>query len=613
MNCSSTRTKALKVCPAAAALLLVMALTGNPAQAANNLSNHGGATMQNQVKGFLIYWLPANTVVLDTSQTDGTGNFETLTQRFFSDLSATSYFNINTQYPGSCGNNECVVANGTGAVALGGHWVDTQAYPNGKGTSTNPLQDSDIRAEVQRAITQNHWTVDQNSEFFVVTGVFKSSGSGVVECNGGGCTVPGGFCAYHGNFGFNGNNVLYSYLSDANFNTAGCGEGLGAAPNGQADSDREVAMMSHEFFETVTDAGNAWWDSGTGNEIGDNCNQIGAQVNMNGNPYWVQQQWSNASSSCVSAFGSSIQFVIGTGGDDLRGDSSATAALEGTNGAAFETVTLKPQNASGWDNNTGRIAVGSFNQASQTALGQVAITLTSHNGFLESDDNWNIQNMTVSVLNSSGGVLCRQGLSGNPLARLTAQAPTGTFPIPNCGPPPPPASVTTARITVATGNDDARSDTELWATINGEPPFCLKPSNNADADGVCNNGGSAGDQNGKQSWNNWTSSAQTFTLATPQPLSAIASLTIQLIEHNSGFETDDNWDIQGITVSLTSSSGTTTPLNLSNPNNGNNCVARLKGSPNSTSVAFALNGTNSHVYVGGKANGQATTCSNNGG
>jgi hypothetical protein len=30
-------------------------------------------------------------------------------------------------------------------------------------------------------------------------------------------------------------------------------------------------MMSHEFFETVTDAqGNSWWDPATGNEIGDN-------------------------------------------------------------------------------------------------------------------------------------------------------------------------------------------------------------------------------------------------------------------------------------------------------------------------------------------------------
>jgi hypothetical protein len=458
--------------------------------------------------------------------------------------------------------------------------------------------------------------VDGNSEFFVITGVFKSTGAGVVECQGNGCTLPGpnGFCAYHSNFGFNGKTVLYGFLSDANFNSGGCGESLSTAPNGQSDSDREVAMMSHEFFETITDQqGNAWWDSSTGNEIGDNCNQIGAKINMNGNPYWVQQQWSNASSSCVTTFGPSIQFSIGTGSDDLRGDSSANAALQKSGGSTFETAPLKTQSASGWGNNSGHIAVDGFNQSSQTALGQVAITLTSHDSIGESDDNWNIQNMTVSVLTPSGGILCKQSFSGNPLARLTTQAPTGLFPTPNCAPPPPPVFVKTARIAVSTGNDDARSDTELWATINGEPPFCLKPSNNADADGVCNNGGSARDQNGNQSWNNWTSSAQTFNLATPESLTSISTLTIQLIEHNSGFESDDNWDIQGITVSLTDSTGTSkSVLNLSNPNNGNNCIARLKGSPNSTSVAFGLNGTNSHVYVGGKAAGQTTTCSNNG-
>lgn len=177
----------------------------------------------------------------------------------------------------------------------------------------------------------------------------------------------------------------------------------------------------------------------------------------------------------------------------------------------------------------------------------------------------------------------------------------------------PAPSEVTAVITLATGNDDARSDTELWATINGEPPVCLKPSNNANSDGVCNNGGSARDKNGKQSWDNWTSSSQTFRLAAPQPLAAINTLTIRLIEHNNGFETDDNWDIQGITVTLTDSTGaTTTVLNTSNPKNGNNCIARLKGSPNATTVAFGLNGSGSHVYVDGKEAGQTTTCSNNG-
>jgi hypothetical protein len=181
-------------------------------------------------------------------------------------------------------------------------------------------------------------------------------------------------------------------------------------------------------------------------------------------------------------------------------------------------------------------------------------------------------------------------------------------------PAPVTPTIVNAHIIVATGNDDARSDTELWATINGEQPFCLKPSNNANSDGVCDNGGNAKDQNGKQSWDNWTTSTQNFNLTAPQPISQITTLTIRLLEHNSTFETDDNWDIQGVTVVLTDTTGaSTTVFNLSNPHDGNNCLARLKGSPNSASAVFGLNGTNSHLYAGGDAAGHSTTCSNNGG
>jgi hypothetical protein len=200
----------------------------------------------------------------------------------------------------------------------------------------------------------------------------------------------------------------------------------------------------------------------------------------------------------------------------------------------------------------------------------------------------------------------------SPAGATCADATSVGLPAPT--PTPPPPTAVTAVITVGTGNDDARSDTELWASINGEPFVCLKPSNNANSDGVCNNGGSARDQNGNQSWNKWTSSRETFPLVTPQLLSSINTLTIRLLEHNSGFESDDNWDIQGVAVTLIDSAGAAhTVINTSNPQNGDNCIARLKGSPNATTVAFGLNGTNSHVYVDGNEHGETTTCSNNGG
>jgi hypothetical protein len=387
--------------------------------------------MQNQIKVYLIYWLPDG-VVLDTSVPDGIGNYETLTQRFFDDVSATPYLNITTQYPGGCGSNQCVLRNRAWAVLRGGAWVDSHPYPHA-GTVSDPLQDSDIRDEVVRAIGQNGWSVDNNSEFFVITGVTKNTGKMIEECDGSGNCSFNKFCAYHGNFSSNGKAVLYSYLTDASFNTAGCDEGISWGPNGQLASDREVVLMTHEFIETVTDPlGSTWWNSYDGNEIGDNCNQIPATISLGSHIYVVQQEWSNISSSCVSSFGPSIELSIGTGGDDLRGDSSATAALQTSSRGIFETVTLKTESEPSWDNNTGHIVVFNYNATSASDLSNVAVTLTSHNSLLETDDNWNIQNITITVLGANGRLMCTQSYGGNPVVRLTGSAATHTFTTPSC-------------------------------------------------------------------------------------------------------------------------------------------------------------------------------------
>jgi hypothetical protein len=540
------------------ATIALLAASVNTLRAANNLNNHGGPTMQNQVKAFFIYWMPSG-VVLDTSVTNGVGNFESLTKHFFDDLSATSFYNIVTQYPGQCGSNQCVVQNGPVAAKFGGSWVDTQAYPHA-GTRADPLQDSDIQNEVKRAVSQNHWTVDANSEFFVVTGVFKNTGKGVEECDSSSsnCTFNA-FCAYHGNFGFNGTQALYSYLSDASFNSAGCGEGISTATNTQLASDREVALMTHEFIETVTDPqGNGWWDSTTGSEIGDNCNQIAAVVTMNGNRYAVQQEWSNDTASCVSAFGPSIQFTIGTGGDDLRGDSSATASLQRPAGATFETVNLKKQSESGWGNNSGHIAVAGFNQPSQTALGQVLVRLTSHNSGVETNDNWNIQNLTAKVFTATGTMLCQQTVAGNPLARLTGSAPTALFATPNCQPPVPPAA-TFSQITfnIGTGGDDLRGDSSATVSValpGGAKTFTLKAQ-------------------GESSWDNNSAHTKTFTISPAVTLAAFGNISFTLTSHNSFTESDDNWNIQSVGVTAAGSSGSACVLNQSG-----NPVSRLTGS-----------------------------------
>jgi hypothetical protein len=121
-----------------------------------------------------------------------------------------------------------------------------------------------------------------------------------------------------------------------------------------------------------------------------------------------------------------ITFNIGTGGDDLRGDSSATASVILPGGT--QTFTLKAQSDPGWGNNSDHVKT--FNIAGPpqplSAFGPTTITLTSHNSFTETDDNWNIQSVAVTVDGPSGSAVVFNQ-SGNPLSRLTGSAPSVTL------------------------------------------------------------------------------------------------------------------------------------------------------------------------------------------
>jgi hypothetical protein len=121
-----------------------------------------------------------------------------------------------------------------------------------------------------------------------------------------------------------------------------------------------------------------------------------------------------------------ITFNIETGGDDLRGDSSATATVSLPGGN--QTFTLKSRNDPGWGNNSDHVKSFTLAGTPQplTGFGDITITLTSHNGFLETDDNWNIQSVLVT-LNGSAGSTTLLSKSGDPLARLTGSRPSVTL------------------------------------------------------------------------------------------------------------------------------------------------------------------------------------------
>ena len=253
---------------------------------------------------YYVFWLP--TGLNYESNSAGDANYESLLTRFAKDLGATQYHNLVTQYNGTNGT----IGN---SVSFGGSWVDTSAYPHA-GTTADPLQDSDIQAEVHNAVTTNGWSEDLNH----IVAVFTANG--IQECDGSTCTfsASNGFCAYHDHFTDGSNDALYAFMGFDNFThlagqTCVAGQTAGDTdpnrfvyPNGDVNADAEISTLSHELTEAETDPHpNATW-TGPNGEIGDACNynfsprnDIGADVYLNGHPYIVQQEYSNAAHTCA--------------------------------------------------------------------------------------------------------------------------------------------------------------------------------------------------------------------------------------------------------------------------------------------------------------------------
>ncbi len=161
---------------------------------------------------------------------------------------------------------------------------------------------------------------------------------------------------------------------------------------------------------------------------GGGTNPYDIQLHMKSGSAWGSYFFVGGPTSPASptATFSEISFTIETGGDDLRGDSSATATVQLPGGS--QTFTLKAQNDSGWGNfttNTRNFTLAGPPQP-LSAFGKITITLTSHDSIFETPDNWNIQSLTVNAI-GAGGSASIYSSSGNPLVRLTGSAPSFTF------------------------------------------------------------------------------------------------------------------------------------------------------------------------------------------
>jgi hypothetical protein len=267
-----------------------------PAPTPDRVTYHGGPVMQGY-KAYTIFWAPPPHSI--------PASYQTLVNRWFDDVGGSLLLNVAGQYFQLDPPN-FPFATVPNVSALGGTWLDTgNPYPHA-GTAADPLLDADIEAEVQRAIIAMAWPNGGNdAEFLVLTA------SGVESCltaSKKSCTpgVPGvaanqQYLGYHSFIGTS-STIIY-----ANLPYAATWASLGLSPNGVPDADLEIVVASHEQFESITDPTlDAWSSDADGAEIGDKCAgnygtvaADGSNVALNGNPYIVQAEWSNAQAGCA--------------------------------------------------------------------------------------------------------------------------------------------------------------------------------------------------------------------------------------------------------------------------------------------------------------------------
>jgi len=184
-----------------------------------------------------------------------------------------------------------------------GSYVDHSAFPaNGcpaYSTYAVCLTDAQQVAEVRKVVTQLNLPVDGTHGYFLY--MPKDVGS-CFDATGSVCAFTY-YCAYHG---FD-QKLLYASIPYAATEHLGCGVPEGPNTN---DADDTIDGASHEHREMIDDPYlSAWWDN-KGYESSDKCAYVwgpttptasGRQYNqtINGHQYLLQEEWSNATKSCV--------------------------------------------------------------------------------------------------------------------------------------------------------------------------------------------------------------------------------------------------------------------------------------------------------------------------
>jgi hypothetical protein len=260
-----------------------------------NLRYHNGPVMHSNT-AYAIYWVPAGYSVAS--------DYRSLIDRYFADVATdsgktTNVYYSDTQYSDRGGKLAY-------ASTFGGSVVDTNPFPASGCTDTVSqttvcLSDAQLQAEVQRVATAQGWGKGPNKIFFLLTARKVGSCADASTC------AFSQYCAYHSWIGSGSTETLYANQPYTDTVAASCD--AKAHPN-NSEADPTINVVSHEHNETITDPnGNAWYDL-AGYENGDKCawnfgSSIGSTAYgaynqlINGHPYELQQEYSNARSNCV--------------------------------------------------------------------------------------------------------------------------------------------------------------------------------------------------------------------------------------------------------------------------------------------------------------------------
>lgn len=200
-----------------------------------------------------------------------------------------------TEFDGSKGSNQRI-----GRGVYGG------AYTISPGNTSTSITDGDIQQELEAQFNAGNIPQPDNNSIFMV---YFPAGYSLSQSNGdGSCTK---FCAYHGAFLHNGQDVFYGVFPD--LASGGCQNGCGS----QSTTFKNLCSAStHELLEATTDAETgifdllhftnslAWYAKPYGAEIGDMCNQYADTITsvVDGQTYTVQQMYSQATKLCQTSY-----------------------------------------------------------------------------------------------------------------------------------------------------------------------------------------------------------------------------------------------------------------------------------------------------------------------